>query len=176
MTAIHWNPRTIGCAWSRLFWQTSQSRRTDALGEPAWSKSVRKSLATMRVSSPSATSLGPRCAIATSTATIRVPVDHPTIRPSTIANVSGTAREKSRPAICEIFPKKNWKQARLPTSRHPGERIRRGAANSRCDFSNFRAVRASVPQSIPLRRPSHPAHATRPRASSLTCLSLLAQS
>src|SRR5262249_13699836 len=35
MMAIHWKRRTIGCAGpARLFWQTSQRRRTDALGEP----------------------------------------------------------------------------------------------------------------------------------------------
>jgi hypothetical protein len=29
MTAIHWNPQTIGYAWSaQLFWQTSHSRQT----------------------------------------------------------------------------------------------------------------------------------------------------
>jgi hypothetical protein len=32
--------------------------------------------------------------------------DHPRARvPSTIANVSGTAREKSRRTICDFFPK-----------------------------------------------------------------------
>jgi hypothetical protein len=35
-----------------------------------------------------------------STATIRVSVDHPTI-----ANVSGTVREKSRRTICDFFQK-----------------------------------------------------------------------
>jgi len=45
-----------------------------------------------------ATFLGPPCAIATSTATIRMSVDHPTI-----ANVSGTAREKSRRTIFDFF-------------------------------------------------------------------------
>jgi hypothetical protein len=56
-----------------------------------------------------------------STATIRVPVDYPTtgiavrdrdvnrtIRPSTIANVSGTGGVKSRPTLFEIFPKKKF--------------------------------------------------------------------
>jgi hypothetical protein len=45
--------------------------------------------------------MGPRCTIATSTATICLPVDHPTI-----ANVSGTAPEKSRRTICDFFSKK----------------------------------------------------------------------
>jgi hypothetical protein len=49
---------------------------------------------------PSATSLVPRCVIATLTATIRAPVDHPTI-----AYVSGTAREKSGRTICDFFSK-----------------------------------------------------------------------
>src|SRR5262249_46152189 len=81
------------------------------------------------------------------------------LRPSPIANVSGTAGVNRDPPICEISPQKNWKRARLPTPRHAGEPIGTGAANSRCGFSaGFRAVRASVPQPIPLRRPLHPAH------------------
>ena len=51
------------------------------------------------------TSLGPRCAIATSTATIRGPS---TIRPSTIANVSGTGGVKSRPTLFGFCTKKNY--------------------------------------------------------------------
>jgi hypothetical protein len=48
-----------------------------------------------------ATSLGPPCAIATSTATIRVPVDHPTI-----ANASGTGGVKSRSTLFQILYEK----------------------------------------------------------------------
>ena len=67
-----------------------------------------------------ATSLGPRCAIATSTATIRVPVDHPTIRPSTIANVSGTAVDATRPSA--KFPPKKKFEASSPADVPPSRR------------------------------------------------------
>ena len=49
-----------------------------------------------------ATSLGPRCAIATSTATIRVPVDRPTIN----HRERLWDRGGRDPPICEISPQK----------------------------------------------------------------------
>jgi hypothetical protein len=53
--------------------------------------------------------------------------NHPRARrPSDIANVSGTGGVKSRPHHLRFFPQKNWKRARLPTSRHPGEPHRDG--------------------------------------------------
>src|SRR5262249_45498639 len=71
-----------------------------------------------------ATSLGPRCAIATSTATSAHPptIDH---RPSR----RSLGPRWTRPAHLRNFPpKKNLKRARLPTSRHPGEPIGTGVA------------------------------------------------
>jgi hypothetical protein len=87
--------------------------------------------------------LGPRCAIATSTATTGVPVD---IRPSTIANVSGTAVLKSRPAHLRNFPPKKL-EASPPADVPPSRRARR---DRRGEFAirlsaGFRAVRASAP-------------------------------
>src|SRR5215468_11161860 len=70
-----------------------------------------------------AMSPGPRCAIATSTATIRAPVDHPTIDHRERLWDRGV---KSRPAHLRNFPKKNWKRARPPTSRHLGESLGTG--------------------------------------------------
>jgi hypothetical protein len=60
-----------------------------------------------------ATSLGPLSAIATSTATIRVRVDHPTI-----ANVSGTAREKSRSTLFQILYQKDRERLAQRNTRH----------------------------------------------------------
>src|SRR6516165_2519222 len=53
-----------------------------------------------------ATSLGPRCAIAMSTAIIRLPIDHSDPRPS--RNVSRTAVSNRGPHIRNYFPK-SWK-------------------------------------------------------------------
>ena len=52
-----------------------------------------------------ATSLGPRCAIAMSTAIIRLPIDHSDPRPSRNRNVSRTAVSNRDPHIRDYFQK-----------------------------------------------------------------------
>ena len=94
-----------------------------------------------------ATSLGSRCAIATSTATIRAPVD---IQPSTIANVSGDRRSEFAAAPFAIFLKikKNWKRARPPTSRHPEEPIGTGVVIGTMATASVIIAAASTPRTL----------------------------
>jgi hypothetical protein len=102
--------------------------------------------------------------------TIRAPVNHPTI-----ANVSGPAVVKSRPAHLRNFPKKIGSEP-APTSRHPGEPIRDGRGEFAMRLFYWFPSRPGVRPAInPASSSIAAGTGDRPRASSLPCLSLLAQ-
>jgi hypothetical protein len=116
-------------------------------------------------------------------------------RPAAAARPSGPSTADTRPSTIDhrqrlwdrarkiaaapfaIFLKikKNWKRARLPTSRHPGEPHRDApgefAMRLFCWFPSRPGVRPSI---NPASSSVAPGTCDRPRASSLPCLSLLA--
>jgi hypothetical protein len=91
-----------------------------------------------------ATSLGPQCALATSTATILVTAD---CRPSRSRNVSGTAREKSRRTICDFFSKNRKRFCGTRKAKGVSSRPHHGA----CFFGVIHR-RADVVKNGPFRR------------------------
>ena len=100
-------PGELGSVPTFMVGRPKRTRPVQRASTDAPARSIRALPRLVRLArrSPSTASLDHRPSthdqVATSTATIRVPVDHPTI-----ANVSGTAREKSRPTLFRFCTKK----------------------------------------------------------------------